>query len=663
MDARKSFVRRLLPLLPLLAVAAAHPSLGDEIDLLALSLEELADLRVTSVSRVEERLADAPAAVFVITRDELRRSGVTTIAEALRLAPGVEVARRDAHSWSIALRGFNSDLANKLLVLIDGRSIYSPLYAGVFWDVQDTLLEDIERIEVIAGPGGALWGANAVNGVINIITRSATATTGAFFEAGGGNEEQGFAALRYGGTFGNGIAARGYVKAMDRDSLKNMNGTDAVDSAQMAQGGFRLDWSASDVDRLTLQGDFYRGDNAGVFQNDFTLGTLPSGSTAGEVDLGGSNVLVRWERALEGGADFSLQGYYDRTSRDIPRTYAERRETFDLDFQHHLRANGAHDLLWGAGFRSTGDEIDDSLYTRFVPDARQDETVSAVLQDKIAVKGEQMFLTLGSKFEHNDYSGFEVQPSARFSWTINERRSFWSAISRAVRIPARLDSDLRLTVPVGLAGVPLYVSADGSPSYDSEELIAYEAGYRLRPTERLSFDVAWYYNDYDHLQTVERHAPIIVLTPPAYAVLPHTIENRMTGTSRGGRFVANWQPTDRWRLRFQYSRLNLDLEHELGSRDTSRFNEQGNSPENQAAVYSFLNLSTTLDLYTGVRYVDELPNLGIDSYVAVNAGMTWSPMATLSTSLSLENLNDARHVEFAGKQIERSAFVRVRWTF
>ncbi len=661
MDARKTLVRRLLPVL---GIAAANTTFGAEVDLLDLSIEELADLRVTSVSRVEERLADAPAAVFVITRDELRRSGVTTIAEALRLAPGVEVARRNAHSWSITLRGFNSDLANKLLVLIDGRSIYSPLYAGVFWDVQDTLLEDIERIEVIAGPGGALWGANAVNGVINIITRSAVDTTGAYVEAGGGNEEQGFAALRYGGTFGNGIAARGYFKGLDRDSLKNSDGSDGVDDARLAQGGFRLDWEASSVDRFTTQGDFYQGDESGLFQEQFTMGTLPAGSSVGKTDLSGGNVLMRWDRALRDGADFSLQGYYDRTRRDIPRTYDERRDTFDLDFQHHLRRAGPHDLLWGAGFRSTSDQIENTLFATFEPTERRDATTSAFLQDKIEVKSERMFLTLGSKFEHNDYTGFEAQPSARFSWTINDRRSFWGSVSRAVRIPARLDSDLRLTVPIGLVGIPFYVTADGSTSYDSEELIAYEAGYRVRPTDRLSFDVALFRNDYDRLQTVEPLAPIVVLTPLPYVVLPHSIQNLMGGTSTGGRFVANWQPAERWQLRFQYSRLDLDLEHEPGSLDTSRIGEQGNSPKNQAAVYSFVKLSPDLELYTGVRYVDELPNLAVDSYVAVNAGLTWSPMDTLSASLSIENLNDDAHVEFgAGKEIERSVFFRVRWGF
>ncbi len=663
MDATTPFIRRLLPALAL--AAAAPPALGADIDLLSLSIEELADMRVTSVSRVEERLADAPAAVFVITREELRSAGVTTLAEALRLAPGVEVARRNSHGWSITLRGFNSDLANKLLVLIDGRSIYSPLYAGVFWDVQDTLLEDIDRIEVIAGPGGALWGANAVNGVINIITRSAADTTGAFVEAGAGNEEQGFAAFRYGGAVGD-VAARGYVKAWDRDSLKNADGSDGVDQSRMAQGGFRLDWNAADADRLTVQGDFYEGDEAGVFDGTFTLGTLPATSSIDKTDLSGANVLMRWDRALGDGANFSLQSYYDRTDRDIPNTYAEVRDTFDVDFQHRLRPAGRHDVLWGGGFRSTSDEIANTLYATFDPAERRDETTSAFLQDRIAVNGDRMFLTLGSKFEHNDYTGFETQPSARFSWVIDDRRSFWSAISKAVRIPARLDSDLRLMVPVGLVvGIPAYVSADGNTEYGSEELVAYEAGYRFRPTERLSLDVSVYRHDYDDLQTVEPLAPVIVLTPPFHAILPHRIENLLTGTSTGGTFVANWQATDQWRLRFQYSRLDLDFERKPGSADTSRYNERGNSPENQVGVYSFVELSNALELYTGARYVDELPNQGVDSYLAFNAGLTWSPMATLSTSLSIENLNDARHLEFGGesKQIERSAFFRVRWTF
>jgi len=662
MNVRTALPRRLVVALCLAGAGPACAADADA-DLLDLSIEELGDIRVTSVSRVEERIADAPAAVFVITGDEIRRSGVTTIAEALRLAPGVEVARRNAHSWSITTRGFNSDLANKLLVLIDGRSAYSPLYAGVFWDVQDTLLEDIDRIEVIAGPGGTLWGANAVNGVINIITRPAAETTGAFVELGGGNEERGFAGFRYGGMLGR-MAARAYVKAWDRAALKDLTGADAVDEARLHQGGFRLESTPSDVSRVTIQGDFYSGDEAGVFRDTFTLGTLPAGSREDKTDIGGGNALARWERALDDGAEFSLQGYYDYTRRDIPNTYDERRDTFDVDFQHRLRRAGQHDLLWGAGLRVTSDEIGNTTFVTFTPAEREDTTWSAFLQDKIEVRADRLFLTLGSKFEHNDYTGFEAQPNARVSWLIDERRSLWGAVSRAVRIPARLDSDLRLTVPVGFAGLPLYVTADGNRDLRSEQLVAWELGYRLQPTNRLSLDAVLYRHDYEHLQTVEPHAPVVVLTPPAYAVLPHTLDNLMDGTVLGGTFAANWQPAERWRLRFQYSHLDLDFQLQPGSRDTSRFVETGNSPENQAAVYSFVDLPRRLQLFTGMRYVDELPNLGVDSYIAVNAGLSWTPSDKLQTSLAVENLNDERHVEFGrGMQIERSAYVRVRWQF
>ncbi len=412
-------------------LGAAQTALADSGDLLDLSIEQLADLQITSVSRAEERLADAPAAVFVITGDEIRRSGVRSIAEALRLAPGVEVARRNAAAWSITIRGFNSDLANKLLVLIDGRSVYSPLYAGVYWDVQDTLLEDIDRIEVIAGPGGTLWGANAVNGVINIITRPAATTSGAFLEAGGGNEERSFAGFRYGGTLGSDIAARVYVKYFDRDPSIQTSGAEGVDAARLAQAGFRMDWGSVDADRFTVQGDVYGGQEGGTFLDSFTLGTRPAGSATGEAGVRGANVLARWDRTLDSGASLTLQAYEDHTNRDIPNTYHEKRDTLDVDFQHHLRHRERHDVLWGLGFRSSADKIANTALATFDPDHRDDHTFSAFLQDKIALKSDKWYLTLGSKFEHNDYSGSETQPNVRLSWLVSERQSFWMAASRS----------------------------------------------------------------------------------------------------------------------------------------------------------------------------------------------------------------------------------------
>ncbi len=650
-------------------LGGAQTALADSGDLLDLSIEQLADLQITSVSRAEERLADAPAAVFVITGDEIRRSGVRSIAEALRLAPGVEVARRNAAAWSITIRGFNSDLANKLLVLIDGRSVYSPLYAGVFWDVQDTLLEDIDRIEVIAGPGGTLWGANAVNGVINIITRPAAATSGAFLEAGGGNEERAFAGFRYGGTLGSDIAARAYVKYFDRDPSTQMSGAEGTDAARMAQAGFRMDWGSAGADRFTVQGDAYGGQVGGTFLDSFTLGTLPAGSTVGEADLRGANALARWERTLDGGASFALQTYYDHTNRDIPNTYHEKRDTFDVDFQHHLAPSGRHDVLWGLGFRSSADQIGNTALATFDPDHRDDHTLSAFLQDKIALKSDKWYLTLGSKFEHNDYTGVETQPNVRLSWLISERQSFWTAASRAVRIPARLDSDLRLTLPLNapMIPIPVYVTAEGNPDLESETLLAYEAGYRIRVTARLSFDVSVFHNSYDNLQTVEPAGVTLVLVPPRpYGVLHQTLESMMEGHSSGGTFVANWQPLDGWRLRVQYTSIDLDLKTKPGSVDVLRPLLSGNSPDGKVSVHSFLDLRHGLSLYVGVRHVGALPNQSVPSYLSVDTSLLWKPRERLEASLSVQNLNDDRHIEFGSadaEQIERSAFLRVLWSF
>lgn len=425
-------------------VHADEPS----IDIKGTSLIELMNMKITSVSKTEERLSDAPAAVYVITHDDIRRSGVTSIPEALRLAPGVHVAREGAHSWAISIRGFNSDITNKLLVLIDGRSVYSPLFAGVFWDVQDTLLEDVERIEVISGPGGTLWGANAVNGVINIITRSAQDTLGGFAEFGGGNQEQGFAGLRYGGKLGEDAAVRGYLKTFSRDSFRRADGERAIDDWQMNQGGFRLDWQQSEADLFTVQGDIYSGKEDGMFRDDFILGTVPGPDFKDQSDVAGGNLLGRWERQLSETSDFQLQAYYDYSKREIPGTYDEARDTFDIDFQHHFKLGRRNDILWGLGYRWTRDDIDNTTFATFTPDSRSDETFSAFLQDKIDLWDEKLFLTLGSKFEHNDYTGFEYQPNARLSWLPTERQTLWAAVSRAVRTPARLNTDLRLTAPV-----------------------------------------------------------------------------------------------------------------------------------------------------------------------------------------------------------------------
>jgi iron complex outermembrane recepter protein len=650
----------------IIAAASSAAEAQSTPNLLDLTIEQLSELRVTSVSRVRESLADSPANVFVITGDEIRRSGVTSIAEALRLAPGVEVARRNDYSWSITLRGFNSDLANKLLVLIDGRSVYSPLYAGVFWDVQDTLLEDIDRIEVIAGPGGTLWGANAVNGVINIITRRATDTGGAFAEVGTGNEEKRLAAFRFGGVLGRDVAARAYVKYIDRDPSVQADGTDAIDGYTLGQAGFRMGFSPAPADRITVQGDYYSGKEAGQYTSPFTLGTLPIGMFVDKTDIAGGNVLGRWDRDLGDDRDWTLQLYYDHTRRDIPATYDEARDTFDVDFQLHRLLPMRHELLWGAGFRQSADHIGNSLFSTFDPAHRADRTLSAFIQDKIALRT-RLSLTLGSKFEHNDYTGFEAQPNVRLSWIIDDRRTFWSAVSRAVRIPSRLDSDLRLTLPLDVPTIPfpVYVTVSGNPLLGAEKLIAYEAGYRVVATEALSFDVSAFRNNYERLQTVEPQPPIILPDPSVpYALVPNILDDNMHGHSVGATFATNWQPVKSARLRFLYSFLDLDLATEAGSLDTERPRLSGNSPRHQLSVQAFVDLPHSLSLFTAARYVDALPTQAVPSYTALDTSLRWRLSAHLDLSLTVQNLTDAHHAEFGSggaTEIERSGVARVAW--
>jgi iron complex outermembrane receptor protein len=643
------------------AFAAPQPA-----DLFELSIEELGTLRVTSVSRRGEPLRDAPSSIYVITGEEIRRSGFTRLPEILRLAPGVEVARNGSHSWTISIRGFNSDLSNKLLVLIDGRSVYSPLFAGVFWDAQDTMVQDIERIEVISGPGGTVWGANAVNGIINVITRSAWDTQGALVDAGVGNEQAGFAGLRYGWQMSSDIAARAYVKYLDQDASETPSGQDGLDRWHFLQGGFRIDWERREADRITLQGDVYDASLSDLLRGDFTLGTLPDTDMPGDVDIGGFNVLARWDRYLASGGRMQLQSYFDHTARDIPGSFNERRNTLDIDFQHDLTSGERHRIIWGAGFRFTSDQLDNTLFASFIPDERNDQTISLFLQDDIAFRDDSVILTLGAKLEHNDYTDYEFQPNVRLLWRVDSRQTLWSAVSRAVRIPARLNTDLHLTAPFELPGsdIPLYFNVVGNPDFESEDLIATELGYRAQVHDQLSLDLSLYHHDYDHLQTQEVGEMIFVGTPVEYLVLPATLANNMKGESYGGTLVTNWQALPDWRLQFQYAYLDLDLRLKEGSSDSGALGIAGNSPRHQLGVHSYLELPRNLEFYTGLRFVDELSNQGVSDRTSMDVSVGWRPVETLRLALTVRNLNDGECLEFGGSNmIERSAWLRATFTF
>ena len=631
--------------------------------LFEMTIEELGNLPVVSQARRVEPLDRSPAAAYIITGEEIRRSGVTTIAEALRLAPGVEVARNGTSSWTISMRGFNSDLSNKLLVLVDGRSVYSPLFAGVFWDAQDTLLADIDRIEVIAGPGGTIWGANAVNGVINIITRSPGETHGLYSEAGAGQGEEAFAALRYGAGIGEHIDARAYVKHFDRNLAVTPDGRDVLDDWQSAQAGFNLRWDGGRGDRVTLRGDVFDGEQHVLTRGDFTLGTFPGPDEPGTIDVEGYNVVARWRRDYDGGGFSRLQFFADHTDRRIPGSFDEARDTYDLDWQRDLAMVGRHALTFGAGLRMTTDELNNTTFASFLPVERTDRTASAFVQDRVEFRGGDMALILGSKFEHNDFTGFEHQPGIRYFWAIDERQSFWASASRAVRTPARLNTDIELLAPISSDPFLLYVNVFGNPDFESEELLAREAGYRVRFGTSLSLDFAAFDNEYDKLQTQEPAGPpIAVAGPPEYLLIPARMANGMRADTYGGTIAAAWQPLERWRLRLHYSQLEMDLSLKPGFVDTGALSIAGNSPERQIAVHAFADIGRGLRFYAGARYVSALPNQNLDSRVALDTSLSWRATDRLEAALTVRNLNDSRHIEFGDGALERSIYLRLAWT-
>ena len=656
--------------------AAAEGSGGAARDLGEFSLDELVNLKVTSVSKKPEKLSHAPAAIAVITGEDIRRSGVTTIAEALRLAPGLEVARVDSLTWAISSRGFNDLFANKLLVLMDGRSVYTPLFSGVYWDVQDTLLEDLDRIEVIRGPGAALWGANAVNGVINITTKSAKETQGGLVTGGGGTEERGFGSVRYGGQINDQAWYRVYAKYFNRDDTATPSGGDAGDDWDGLRGGFRVDWEHSPPNLLTLQGDIY----AGTEHQSYVLSTLTpptySSLQPQTIRVAGGNLVGRWTHTFHEDADLRFQVYYDRTHRDL-EIFSEERDTVDFDLQIHHSLGERQDLVWGLGYRHTDSyDFKSNFNLAFVPEDRKTDDYSAFVQDEISLVRDRLRLTLGSKFEHNNYTGFEIQPSGRLLWTPHPKHSAWASISRAVRTPSRADIDLRLVTTVIPPGVPPLllpapgvVSLVGNPAKRSEILLAYEAGYRVQLHERVTMDTAVFYNDYDRLTTFEPAGQDLSTLPTSIG-LPQVFANRSEGETYGGEVAANVQVTDWWRLRASYSYLQVQLHRKRSSQDGTAEDGEGDDPHHQISLRSEMDLPWYLQLDCLGRYVDSLPNRGIPSYAEVDVRLGWRPTRHFEISVVGQNLLDNQHPEFRQlilgppqAELERGVYGKVTFRF
>lgn len=668
----RSLAKKTLWALCLLSISATVWAQKPDDDLTTKSLEELMNIQVTSVSKKEEKLFETAAAIYVITQEEIRRSGLTSIPELLRLVPGLSVARIDGNKWAITARGFNGRFTNKLLVLIDGRTIYSPTFSGVFWEAQDVLVEDIERIEVIRGPGGTLWGANAVNGVINIITKRAAETQGGLVTAGSGSEERGFGSLRYGGKIGENAHYRAYAKYFNRDGLAQASGLDANDGQDAFRGGGRIDWQLSERDLLTLQGDIYNS----RLRETPTIVSLaapfaPPVNLRGEIS--GGNVLGRWNRVFSERSDMALQFYYDRAVRNM-FDLSDSVDTFDIDFQHHLAVRKRQDVVWGLGYRIISDRFNANSLARveFVPKSRTVQLFSAFAQDELTLVKDKLRLTMGTKIEHNDYTGFEIQPSARLLWTPSERQTVWGAVSRAVRTPSRVEDGLKVNIAAfpGPDGLLNLLTLSGSPNFRSEELLAYEAGYRMQSRRGFSLDITTFYNTYDRLESLEQETPFFNISPIPHLVIPLRFGNFINGETYGLEASANWNISSRWKLQGSYSHLRLRLHNERGDVLNEAENIEGSNPRHQFQIRSYINLPRNLELDGALYRVSQLTAQQIPGYTRLDVRFGGQPREGVSLSLGLQNLLDRQHPEFRGveisvipSQVRRSIYGKLTWRF
>ncbi len=654
------------------SVTAAPPqSSGDNgpAALKSLSLEELSQIEVTTPSKSPVRAFQTPAAIYVITGEDIRRSGATSIPEALRLAPGVEVARIDGSTWSIGIRGFGSNLTRSVLVLIDGRTVYTPLFAGTNWDVQNTLLDDVDRIEVIRGPGGTIWGPNAVNGVINIITKDTKDTQGTLVSAGGGNQEQGFLNFRYGGGNGSGFTYRFYGMGFSRGPEDHPVGPN-FDDWREAQTGFRMDWRENPRDTFTLQGDLYDG-AAGKATGGTSYTPPYSRTIVDNALLSGGNILGRWRRVMDEGNDIQVQVYYDRTNRQTPN-YTELRDTFDIDFLQRLRLPGRQEVSWGAGARV--DPVDDRVVVsglQFVPNKRTDFLLTAFLQDEISLVDRHLSLTLGTKLLRTNFTtGVSFEPSARLLWSVSERHSLWLAFTHALRTPSDSEEDFYLLGYQGTQnGIPHFARFNANPSFAPEQLNGYELGYRTLIGKKVFVDVTGFYNRYHDLFSEDIIGSTFLETDPAPAhfLLPAHFGNGLYGYTKGAEIAPEWRPRDFWRLRGSYSYLHMNIGKSPGSQDAgSAPGIVGSSPQHQATVQSAFDISKRVQLDLTYRYVGGLAGQQIRGYSTGDARIGWNLSRQLELSLVGQNLFQPSHFEYGGDAfglvgIERSVYAKLTW--
>ena len=628
-------------------------------DYLSLSLQDLLSVEVTSVSKTEQNLRDVATAIYVINAEDIRRSGATSLPEILRTVPGMNVGHITGQHWAVSARGFNDQRANKLLVLLDGRSIYSPFYGGVFWDMQDVLFEDIERIEVIRGPGGTIWGANAVNGVINIITRHAEETQGSFIKTIVGDETKSILSGRHGQRIDDDSYYRVYAKQSRRDGTLSPAGDDEEKDLEFLQTGFRYDTTLHNNDTLTVRGDIYRGEVE--FTDSGLLPFSPFTITADGEDLTGGNIMARWEHQLSNTGRFKLQAYIDQARRESV-ILDNKITTYDLEFQHQLPPQGAHSVIWGGSIRHIKDTTSDVFTIQVEEDIRENDLFSIYLQDEIDLAAYHSKLTLGSKFEHNEYSGLELQPSIRLTVSPSEKQTYWAAISRAVHTPTRFSTDGSINI-YSTTPMPNIFTIESNKDLDSEKLIAYEAGWRSQVNKQVSLDLSFFYNDYKQLRGRIYQGWNFMINPP---VLTITYDNELEGSAHGFEFASSWNVSETFRLRTNYSYLKLSIDSDSGPSDSDIEEIEDSSPEHQLVVISDIDINEKTELNFAIRYISEIEL--IPAYTSISANISWRMNRNLTWNIAGHNLFDSKHPEFANQgessppsEIERSLYTGVRW--
>ncbi len=637
----------------------------------AMSLAQLGNVEVTTVSKEPEKLMRTPAAIYVLTQEDIRRSGATTIPEALRLVPGVEVARIDSDSWVVGIRGFGGAFSRSVLVLIDGRSVYTPLFEGVYWDVQNVMLQDVDRIEVIRGPGGTIWGSNAVNGVINIITKSAADTHGTLATVGGGNIDQGTGALRFGGTFGKNVDYRVYGMGFVRGQEFHTNG-DPFDEWRLGQLGFRSDWKPDNGNSITVQGDVYSGESGS--ETNIAFFSPPSQANVDSTSLvSGGNLLAHWKRLLNNGSDLQLRAYFDRTNRQDAQ-FGETRDTFDLDFIHHLILPKNEDFIWGLGMTlSPSNFLQTQATVNFLPHQQTDSVYSGFIQDEIPILENRVSLTVGTKIQHNNFSGLDFEPSGRVLWTPSDHQSFWAAVTRAVRTPSRLDQDLALTGFVSAAPpFPVFLEIQGDPTFKPEQLLGYEGGYRTQVNSHLFVDIASFFNNYNDLQSLGAVSLGFAQSPPpsyTYVLVSVPWANGLEGNTDGVEINPNWKATSWWELKGSYSYLQMHLKDKPGITDaTTASSDVGSSPRHEAVIQSLFDLPKGFEIDPTYRYVSALPAQVVRQYSTMDAHVGWHFAEQFELSVTGENLFRPYQVEYGlgvngapNVGIKRAIYAQFTW--